>query len=658
MTGIFRLPRGGRQNKVTKPPISPSRRVVNGSISDSAPASAIRQLAIERAIDGQHQQYKVAELTAGSVAADVADQATLQSTRALVQDGAYFSAPGQAQGGGDADGAVVRNQPAGGSKTDADGSDMLDLHNGGSGDADESGDVRAGAESLVTDMDEAEMSEMVSGAVESYTGENGVTVPRLATRTAHTISSSHGLDMNLSAAAAAAAAAAAMASTKHLATAGLCSHQSRITESSSCRPQAPQESTTEHVKDVHDGTIAPHPQSDLAATKESTRGDAPAIHNKPISGSPPNTYDLAYDSGYSRISVDSALSRRLAVVPGMRLAHQRRPDQQLNLGRRSNVEALFAHIAGEEVAVPCKNCHKGHGPWTTCVIVDGQMCGSCANCWYNASGSRCSFHEAKTPLQFYPWRQSLDGNASAPPPTGARSVNSRGRASPLTAGGPVARHDARHFPAQQQQHPHQHMSQNRSHALSSPHGLSRPSLAAATQPSSAAQQTAAAAAAAAAVAVQKLSYGSHLASLGPSAANGMDNGVTANERLSNGNAGASSPFHVNLITSLLGASRSSSCGGGSGGGGDPSSDAVSAELAPLVTLMINQALAEVRDADQRGRDLMLVEIAAKQLALAIVRLGEGGGAVGEASSVPEYASASSADDTFPSLHEDGPVSAD
>jgi len=110
------------------------------------------------------------------------------------------------------------------------------------------------------------------------------------------------------------------------------------------------------------------------------------------------TENLARESGYSSVIVESALAKRLAREPGMRIAQQRRPEQSLNLQRRSNVEALFAHIAGEMAPVPCKNCHKGHGPWTTCVVVDGQMCGSCANCWFNASGARCSFHgKAPTP---------------------------------------------------------------------------------------------------------------------------------------------------------------------------------------------------------------------------------------------------------------------
>ncbi|ORY69675.1 uncharacterized protein BCR38DRAFT_419772 [Pseudomassariella vexata] len=112
---------------------------------------------------------------------------------------------------------------------------------------------------------------------------------------------------------------------------------------------------------------------------------------------PHTTESLAHQSGYNDVVVESALAKRLAREPGMRLATQRRPEQVLNLGRRSNVEALFAHIAGETAAVPCKNCHKGHGPWNTCVVVDGQMCGSCANCWFNASGARCSFHETRNP---------------------------------------------------------------------------------------------------------------------------------------------------------------------------------------------------------------------------------------------------------------------
>lgn len=110
--------------------------------------------------------------------------------------------------------------------------------------------------------------------------------------------------------------------------------------------------------------------------------------------------EFAKESGYDGLDLDqtaSTLSRRLMSQPGRRLAVQRRKEQKLNLVRRSNVEALLAHVSGQQAASACKNCHKGHGPWTSCVVVDGQMCGSCANCWYNASGARCSFHGGSSP---------------------------------------------------------------------------------------------------------------------------------------------------------------------------------------------------------------------------------------------------------------------
>jgi uncharacterized protein DUF3716 len=102
--------------------------------------------------------------------------------------------------------------------------------------------------------------------------------------------------------------------------------------------------------------------------------------------------DLSRDSGYPELVIDSALSKRLADAPGLRQAVQRRADQGLNLKRRSNVEALLAHVSGREAHSPCKSCHKGYGPWNGCIVVSGLMCGSCSNCWFNASGSRCSFH--------------------------------------------------------------------------------------------------------------------------------------------------------------------------------------------------------------------------------------------------------------------------
>ncbi|PHH75498.1 hypothetical protein CDD80_2332 [Ophiocordyceps camponoti-rufipedis] len=90
--------------------------------------------------------------------------------------------------------------------------------------------------------------------------------------------------------------------------------------------------------------------------------------------------------GHVRIS--SAFCRHLAALPASRTVTQRKPDQPLNLARRSNVEALLGYVVGESAAPTCRNCVKGHGPWTQCVVLPGQLQGACTNCWFNASGSR------------------------------------------------------------------------------------------------------------------------------------------------------------------------------------------------------------------------------------------------------------------------------
>jgi hypothetical protein len=57
---------------------------------------------------------------------------------------------------------------------------------------------------------------------------------------------------------------------------------------------------------------------------------------------------------------------------------------------------MLVQVAGDEAEQACKSCRKGHGPWTRCVVLEGSLCGSCANCWYNACGSRCTFHGKST----------------------------------------------------------------------------------------------------------------------------------------------------------------------------------------------------------------------------------------------------------------------
>ncbi|OAA71359.1 hypothetical protein ISF_01910 [Cordyceps fumosorosea ARSEF 2679] len=121
---------------------------------------------------------------------------------------------------------------------------------------------------------------------------------------------------------------------------------------------------------------------------------APQPNPYPVLGPPQysTAADLARSKYGADVKLDSALCKKLGAEEAKRPPTQRRADQKLNIDRRSNMEAFVAHVTGQVVNRPCKNCYKGHGPWTQCVVYEGQMCGSCTNCWYNASGSRCTFH--------------------------------------------------------------------------------------------------------------------------------------------------------------------------------------------------------------------------------------------------------------------------
>lgn len=152
------------------------------------------------------------------------------------------------------------------------------------------------------------------------------------------------------------------------------------------------QAVAEHQNAPH--TI-PAPQPMVAATDfqpAPPMQQVPAHPQQQSQPQPKSTEEMAHDSGYTNFNIDSQFAKRMARDPAQRVAEQRKHDQDLNLVRRSNVEALFAQIAGIVSPNPCNHCRKGQGPWTLCVLYNGQMMGSCANCWFNASGSRCSFH--------------------------------------------------------------------------------------------------------------------------------------------------------------------------------------------------------------------------------------------------------------------------
>ena len=72
--------------------------------------------------------------------------------------------------------------------------------------------------------------------------------------------------------------------------------------------------------------------------------------------------ELAYSKYGDAVKIDSALCKKVAGEEAKRPPTQRRPDQKLNIDRRSNVEAFLAHVTGQVPERPCKNCQKGHGP--------------------------------------------------------------------------------------------------------------------------------------------------------------------------------------------------------------------------------------------------------------------------------------------------------
>jgi hypothetical protein len=90
----------------------------------------------------------------------------------------------------------------------------------------------------------------------------------------------------------------------------------------------------------------------------------------------------------------SGLGQRLASIQALRQPIQRNLDHGVNLNRTSNSEAVLAQIVSIALneTQECEHCSKGDGPYTKCVVLPGSLSGACVNCWFNASGSRCTYH--------------------------------------------------------------------------------------------------------------------------------------------------------------------------------------------------------------------------------------------------------------------------
>jgi hypothetical protein len=86
----------------------------------------------------------------------------------------------------------------------------------------------------------------------------------------------------------------------------------------------------------------------------------------------------------------TAAMRALAAMETQRRVELRSRNGTLNLRRKINREAVLAQAVGEVNQRACSSCSEGYGPFTVCVVVPGHMSGSCANCHYNSSGTRCN----------------------------------------------------------------------------------------------------------------------------------------------------------------------------------------------------------------------------------------------------------------------------
>jgi hypothetical protein len=85
----------------------------------------------------------------------------------------------------------------------------------------------------------------------------------------------------------------------------------------------------------------------------------------------------------------------MSLLPPLRKPVLRNDKEDPGYSRTSNYEAALAQCTGEVRDLPCVHCAKGFGQWTLCVMVPGQLQGSCSNCHVSGDGSRCSFRAGK-----------------------------------------------------------------------------------------------------------------------------------------------------------------------------------------------------------------------------------------------------------------------
>ncbi|KAF5660805.1 hypothetical protein FCIRC_12037, partial [Fusarium circinatum] len=129
------------------------------------------------------------------------------------------------------------------------------------------------------------------------------------------------------------------------------SSQETINNSSGSSRRTPSSSFSSY--NTNDG----HPNGGLEGTLTLPRRN-PQVHGAVVMSSNPSNNgagsdtpihtagEVALETYGNRIVIDSTLAKKLAGEPSLRPIRQRRSDMDLNMERRSNVEAFLAHLTG------------------------------------------------------------------------------------------------------------------------------------------------------------------------------------------------------------------------------------------------------------------------------------------------------------------------
>jgi hypothetical protein len=103
------------------------------------------------------------------------------------------------------------------------------------------------------------------------------------------------------------------------------------------------------------------------------------------------------------LQANSKPTKAIAKMELLRGVELRPGRNHINLFQPPNCEAALAYSRGQVMdgVQACRDCKRGRGPFTKCVILKGYLKGSCSNCHYSAEGARCSLrtHEQEQTLK-------------------------------------------------------------------------------------------------------------------------------------------------------------------------------------------------------------------------------------------------------------------